>query len=226
VGAKAETKSGSQELGEETQIVIRALTDDLVAGGRLSATFNVMRRETDPAKKESVLETSGPLVFRVRSEVPWYTVSTGLVMTTAPEPVVAIVKTANVVTFQKDGKEQRAYEQKIVLRDADANVKPIQSAVSFLNFRLSGPIFASAGVQLNQKLFEEPLLGLTYRRPLGRLGLNFTCAAHLSRELEILSETGFDVKQAVDPTLSLTVDDIPTKRRYHVRPALGFSVDF
>ena len=117
--------------------------------------------------------------------------SGGIALSTAPDPEVAIVKTSNVVTFVKDGNTQQAYEQMIVVRDNDTRARPIQSLLTFANFRVAGPFTASLGFQLNQQIFEEPLIGGTYRRTLGKAGLNFTGAVHFSREVQILEGSGF-----------------------------------
>ena len=222
--------TGKSVLGaaEETRSVAKAVTDDLTAGGKLTVTFTLKGKEGSGAnQKEVTLYTSGGLTFRIESRPPRLTVSTGLALSTAPEPTVAIVKTSNLISFEKDGKTQQAYEQVITLRDNDTGVQPIQAAVSFANFRLIGHAYATLGVQLNQKIFEEPMAGFTYRHPLtGSMGVNFTVGLHFSRETEILESSGFVEGMKVDPTVGLTADDIPVEKKYHRRVMFAFTVDF
>ena len=229
VGAGADTgRSVNVAVQPDTEpdmFDIKPLTDDLIAGGRVNVTFSRMEHTTDPAT-ERILETAGPFAFRIESAHPRITVSGGIALSTAPDPEVAIVKTTNIVTFDKEGTPQQAYEQMIVVRDNDTKARPIQSLITFANFRLAGPVYASVGFQLNQQIFEEPLIGGTYRRTLGKAGLNFTGAVHFSREVEILESSGFFSGQRVDPTLGLTVDDIPTDLKYHRRFAFAMTIDF
>jgi hypothetical protein len=232
VGGAAVSKDAAEarvaEAGERVRVEIESVADDLVAGGRLTATFNVKTRTTgdDGKVSESVTDTAGPLTFRVEAEEPRLTVSTGLAFTTGREPEVAIVRSSTILTFQKDGETQQAYQQVIALRDNDGALKPIQALATFANFRLWPRTYASAGFQLNQSFFQEPLVGLTYRHPFGHGGLNVTAGAHLSRELEILEDSGFAAGQLVDPTIGLTADDIPVRWKYTPRFVLGVSLDF
>ena len=148
-------------------------------------------------------------------------------MSNAPHPTVALVKTSTIVSFTKDGKAQQAHQQIIALKESDSDAAPIQSLMTVANFRLHKEWYASLGLRVDEKIFDQPILGLTYRHPLGdRLGLNFTAGVMFSRELEILPSSGFAVGQLVDPTIGLTVDDIPTGPRNHRRPALLFTIDF
>lgn len=208
----------------EPKADVKAVTDALIPGGKLTATLTLKKIT---AGKEDITKTSGPLTFLITSETPRMTASFGLGFSNAPNPSVVIAKTSTIVTFQKDGKTQQAYQQVIELQDADAGVKPIQSLVSFANFRLIGPLYASLGLQVNQKLFESPILGGTYRIPLGpRRGLNVTLGVHFSKETEIDPATGFAAGQIIDPTLGLTVADVHTRPVWHRRVGLGFTVDF
>jgi hypothetical protein len=206
----------------------KAVTDDLTPGGKLTVTFTLKGKEgTGANQKEVTLYTSGGVSFRIEPRPPRVTVSTGITVSTAPEPTVAIVKTSNLISFQKDGKPQQSYEQVIAIRDTDTGLQPIQTAVTFANFRLIRSAYATVGVQLNQKIFEEPIIGLTYRHPLaGSMGLDFTIGIHLSHETEILKTSGFKDGMKLDPTAGLTVDDIPVEKNYHRRFAFAFSVDF
>ena len=234
--------AGTDELSTDLATQIKAVTDDLIAGGKLTVTYNIKKAaatDADPSadpdvrneeeeeeQLEVVVGTSEPLTFRVRMEPPRFTVSNGIVMTTAPEPTVAIIKTDTIISFEKDGMTQQANEQVIILRDADDSLRPIQSLVTFANFRIYERLYGSVGFQLTQKIFEEPILGITYRHPLGGVGVNFTAGVLFSRELEIIEDSGFTVGDMLDPTIGLTVDDIPTEKFYHRRLALGFSLDF
>jgi hypothetical protein len=227
-GAPEAKEAGRGALADTVRTEMKAVTDDLIAGGKLTITFSLKQKQGTGANQQEVsLYTSGPLTFRIADRPPRFTVSTGIAVSGAPEPTVAIVKTANVISFEKDGKTQQAYEQTIVLRDSEVEARPIQSAVTYANFRLYRSIYASFGVQLNQKIFEEPLLGVTYRHSLGgSMGVNFTGGVVLSRETQIIDSSGFEVGMKIDPTLGLTVDDIPTEQKYHGRYMFGFSVDF
>ncbi len=206
----------------------RAVTDPLLPGGKLTVTLTLKDKTGAGASETEVtVYTSGGVTLRIADRSPRFTVSTGLAVSNAPEPSVAIIKTPRVITFEKDGKTQQAYEQIIVLRDSNAKAQPIQSAVTFANFRIVDRLYASLGLQLNQKLFEEPLFGLTYRHPLaGTLGLNITGGAHPSRETEIVPSSGFAAGMTLDPSLGLTVDDIPVEKTYRWRYVFAFTVDF
>lgn len=224
--ATSKTEQGKVvKAGARPRQVVKVVTDDLAPGGKLTITFNVVEPPAT-AGTSAIVATSGPLTFRVDSEPPRFTVSTGLALSNAPEPTVALIKTNKIVTFEKDGKTQQAYEQVIVLRDSETTMQPIQSLATAANFRFCSRVYGTLGFQLNQDLFEEPIVGITYRHPLGAIGLNVTAGIHFSRETEIDPESGFYTGMPIDPTLGLTVDDIPTRVRYHRRVALVFSVDF
>jgi hypothetical protein len=225
--AKAAGEKGRAGSGKPV-IVLKAVTDKLIAGGKLTATFN-MKNKTGSGDdaKETITRSSGALVFGIQSESPRVTVSGGIGLSTARNPSVAIVKTSAIVTFTKDDKPQQAYEQVITLRDDDTKFKPVQSLITSANFRLHGRLYGSAAIRVDEKLFEQPILGFTYRHPLSeRMGLNVTGGVMLSRETEILSESGFAAGQKIDPSIGLTADDIPTKTRFHGRPALLLTIDF
>jgi hypothetical protein len=201
-----------------------AVTDDLIAGGKLTATF-ALKKTVDG--KETTTRTSGALSFIVTGEPPRFTVSFGIGFSTARTPTVQIAKSSTIVTFEKDGKPQQAYQQIVQLQDNDEGLKPIQSMMTYANFRMAGQFYATLGLQVNQKLFEAPLVGATYRVPLGgRRGLNFAVGVVFSHELLIDPDTGWTDGQLVDPTLGLTVADIQTTRDWRIRPALGMSIDF
>jgi hypothetical protein len=204
---------------------VKALTDDLIAGGRLTVTFIVKKKDGD--KEEIVIRNSGAIVFKTAPANPLFTVSNGIALSQAPNTTLLLSKTSTILTFEKDDKTQQAYEQVIALKDSDKTLKPIQAAMTYVNLRLYRRFYASIGVQLNQKLFEQPLTGFTYRHPIGkRMGFNTTVGIHFSRETEIVPESGFTIGQKVDPTVGLTVGDIPIRERYHRRLGVGFSIDF
>lgn len=222
--ASAATKAGSggtSGLKESTAITI--VSDKLLAGGRLTATF---RRIQTTAGKDTVVATSSPVAFKVAARAPWFAFSVGVGLTRAPAPSVAIVKTGTVVTFTKDGKTQQAYQSAIHIKDADASLKPIDTAVVFLNFRLAGPAYISLGFPANQTVFTQPMLGGSIRIPAGSLGLVFTAGAHFTRETQIVSASGFTDGQIFDPTLGLTVGDIPTETAPHQRFFFAFSINY
>jgi hypothetical protein len=225
--AKAAAAKGLHAEGKPV-IVLKAVTDFLIPGGKLTATFN-MKNKTGSGDdtKETITRTSGALTFEIQSESPRIAVSGGIALSTARSPTVAIVKTSNIVTFTKDDKPQQAYEQVITLKEHDTKFKPVQSLITSANFRLYERLYVSAAIRVDEKLFEQPILGFTYRHPLSdRMGLNFTAGVMLSREMEILPESGFAAGQKIDPSIGLTADDIPTRNRYHGRPALLMTIDF
>lgn len=227
--APAAKDPGKTALAEdEAQSITKAVTDDLRAGGALTATFTLKETQgTGTAAKEVTSYTSGGVTFRVDGHSPRFTVSNGVALSGAARTSVAIVKTATLLTFTKDGKSQQAYEQAISLKDHDTSLQPVQSLLAFANFEFTERVYATIGSQLNAKLFEEPMLGITYRHPItGSMGLNATGGVHFSKELEILRGSGFSDGMKLDPTIGLTVDDIPTQKKYHNRPFLAFSLDF
>ena len=224
----SQSDQGTGQLGAATNSIMKAVAEDLISGGRLTVTFSLKQRQGSGNNEQLITTyTSGEVSFRVKSRPPRLTISNGIAITTAPEPSLAIIKTSEVITFEKDGKEQQAFRQAISLKDDAAVLQPIQTAVTFANFRLTWKMFISLGIQLNQKIFEEPILGLTYRQPVfGTMGLNLLVGAHFSNEDEIDDESGFSDGMKLDPTLGLTVDDIPIDPRYRLRFVFGFSVDF
>ena len=222
--AKALTSEPPKLHLERPAIVIKPLSDDLIAGGKLTVNFTIKKKGA--AGKETVTDTSGALTFRIEGAPPRFTVSYGIGLTTAATPTVALSRTSTIVSFQKDGKAQQAYQQVITMKDADVGAKPVQSLMTAANFHVAGPVYASVGVQVNEKLFEEPVVGGTYRHGVGRVGLNVTLGVHFSHETEIIPESGFSVGQTIDPTVGLTADDIPTRKAYHRRIALLLSLDF
>ena len=114
-----------------------------------------------------------------------------------------------------------------VLKNNDtSSLRPLQSVVSFLNFRIYNPIYLSLGFSLNQNIFTEPLIGLSYYLKVKNVGVVATTGIHFSKEVEIISSSGFSDGQTIDPTIGLTVEDIPTEENYHARFFFGFSFRF
>jgi hypothetical protein len=227
--AKAAAGTGTQA-GRSTSPAdaaeIVAMTDDTDIGQKVLATFSLKEKKTTGTETTEVTKaTRGPFAFRVGG-APRFKMSYGFVFSTAPEPTVAILKTSTVVNFEKDDKPQQSYEQVVALKDADATLQPIQSLVAMANFRLAGAVYGSVGFQVNQKIFEEPLLGLTVRHEVGKMGLNVSAGVHFSHETEIRTDTGFAEGSKLDPTLGITVDEIATQKRYKHRVFLAFTVDF
>jgi hypothetical protein len=227
-GAQVKGPPATQRQLEAPAVYVGVVTDKLIAGGKLTATFNLKKTTgAGTGATETVTATSGALTFNVLPESPRITVSAGIGLSTAPNPTVALVKTSTIVTFTKDEKQQQAYEQVITLNDTDTTLHPVQSLMIVANFRVHWRLYASAAVRVDEKLFEQPVLGATYRHPLGdRVGVNVTAGVMFSRETEILAESGFAEGQKIDPSLGLTADEIPTTTRYHRRFALLFSFDF
>jgi len=202
----------------ETKKEIVPVTDDLLPGGLLTITFKKILPNDE--------EETKIVKFRIKDEYPWFFSSVGMIVTNAKDPEVAIVKTNKAITFEKDGEIQQAYEQIIVLKDNNNRFRPLQSVVSFLNFRVYNPIYISLGFSLNQKIFDEPMIGLSYYCKVKNVGLVATFGAHFSNEVEIISMSGFKENQSIDPTLGLTVEDIPKEEKYHTRLFFGFSLRF
>lgn len=228
-GADAAAKAAASDAGkrltpDDRKADVKAVTDTLIAGGKFTVTFDLRKTESG---KETTTDTSGPLTFLVESEPPRYTVSFGLGFSTAPNHTVTVSKTSTIVTFVKDNKTQQAYQQVIGYQDDDASLKPIQSLVTFANFHLGRDIYTSLGVQVNQKLFDGPMVGGAYRISLGgRRGANVFAGVHFSKETEIDAATGFSAGQLIDPTLGLTVGDIHTKAVWQRRVAFALTLDF
>ena len=123
--AKAAGSVKTTEAGE-LRYELKAVTDKLIAGGKLTATFTEKRKEgAGAAAKEVVTKTSRELTFNVRPESPRFTVSAGLGVSNAPHPTVALVKTSTILSFTKDGKAQQAYQQVITLKESDSDAAPI-----------------------------------------------------------------------------------------------------
>ncbi len=202
----------------------KRVTEALIAGGKLNVVFELHQKDDDG--KDKVTETSGGLDFMIRREPPRLTVSYGLGFSRAATPAVSINKSSTIVTFTKDGKSQQAYQQVIALKDADPSFKPIQSLVTMANFRLLGPAYVSLGVPVNNKIFESPIAGVTYRLQAGKAGLNLTVGTQFSHETAILSGSGFTTGQLIEPSLALTADDVPTEKKWHRRLAMGLTIDF
>lgn len=182
------------------------VTDDLLPGGVLAVTFKKVLGEDE--------EETKIVKFRIKDEYPWFFSSVGMIITKAIDPEVAIVKT-------------QTNEQIIVLKDNNTRtLHPLQSVVSFLNFRIYNPIYISLGFSLNQQIFTEPMIGLSYYFKVKNVGLVITLGSHFSKEVEIISSSGFKEDQSIDPTLNLTVEDIPTIEKYHYRFFFGFSLRF
>jgi hypothetical protein len=229
VGATEEKKANESLTDEVADTAeIQALTDDFEIGQKIVVTFSLKETSMgdDGKDTEKTTLTRGPFAFRVGG-TPRFKLSYGIAFSTAPNPIVAIEKTSTVVEFEKDGKKQQAYQQTLALRDAEPKLALIQALVTQLNFRLMSNIFGSAGFQVNQKIFEEPMLGLTYRHQAGnKLGVYLTGGVHFSRETAIREDGGFKPGFRIDPTQPLTVDEIPTETNTKHRFVLALTVDF
>jgi hypothetical protein len=202
---------------------IVAVSDRLLAGGRLAVTFRELQTI---AGKDALVTTTSPIVFRVASRPPWFALSFGLGVTRAPNPAVQIVRTSTVVPFVKDGRPQQAYQAAIHLKDAIPSLRPLDTAVAFMNFRVAGPAYVSLGLPADESVFSQPLLGGSLRIPAGTLGLLFTAGVHFTRETRIVAASGFADGQLLDPTAGLTVGEIPVEAEAHRRFFFAFSVDY
>jgi hypothetical protein len=206
----------------------RSVTDDLIAGGKLTITLTLKdKKGTPPNEQEVTVYSSGGIIFRVASRPPRLTISTGIAVSRAPDPSVAIVKTADTIVFERNGKQERAYQQMILLKDNKPTLQPLQTAVTYANFQLWSPVYLSLGVQLNQKVFEEPLLGISLRRSLvGTMGVHAIGGVHFTRETALEPRSGFTDGMKLDPSRALTVDEIPTTLRRRTRPFFGLALHF
>lgn len=194
------------------------VTDDLLPGGILTVTFRVVKQTND--------EDTKVIKFRIEDEYPWFFGSAGMVFTNARDPEVAIVKKSNIITYDVDGETQQAYEQIIIKKNNTGTFRPLQTVVSFLNFRVYKPVYLSLGFSVNQSIFSEPMLGLSYYFRFKNVGLVSTCGIHFSKEIEFNSLSEFGEGQTVDPELGLTVEDISTEEEYKIRLFLGVSFRF
>lgn len=228
VGAVAGADPATKVLaaGDEKDAEILALTDDMSIGQKLSVTFLIKETEEKEGKPvESAVLTRGPVLFRVGGQ-PRFKLSYGIAFSQAPNPVIAIEKTATIVEFEKDGKVQQAYQQRVVLRDAENRMRAIESLVTIANVRVVGPFYGSLGFQVNQKIFEEQLVGVTYRHQAGKLAFNITGGIHFSDETTIDETSGFFHDYRIDPTKALTVGEVtPVKKTRH-RFFLALTTDF
>jgi len=218
----------SLSVGNTPRTETKAVTDDLIAGGRLTMTLSLKdKKGPGPNEQEVTVYSSGGIIFRVASRPPRLTLSSGIAVSRAPDPSVTIVKTADTIVFEKDGKQQRAYQQMILLKDKKAALQPLQTLVTYANFQVRDDFYLSLGIQLNQKVFEEPLLGLSYRRSLvGTMGVHAVAGFHFTRETTLEPRSGFTDGMKPDPTIGLTVDEIPTTMRRRTRPFFGLQRHF
>ncbi len=200
--------------------------DDLVAGGHLIVAFN----KTKDQNGED-LASSGPWIFRIGTPPPRFTVSQGLVITNVAKPTVAITK-GNDISKTENGQSQ--YEQQLQLLDAEEQWRLFQSPVTFLNLKpwsgwlrkgCWGP-YLSVGFQVGKQPFDDLVVGLTWRRAEGGIGVNLTFGGVISRGTEIDKNSGFVKDQKIDSSTNLTVNDIPTQILYNVGLAFGLSLDF
>ncbi len=214
--------------GNSRRTVAKAITDELIAGGKLTMTLTLKdKKDATNNAQEVTIYSSGAIIFRVASRPPRLTVSSGIAISHAPDPSVAIVKTADTIVFMRNGKVERAYQQMILLKDNKAALQPLQTVITYANFQVWDGLYLSLGVQLNQKVFEEPLLAFSYRWSLvGTMGVHVAAGVHFTRETTIEPRSGFTDGMTLDPTLSLTVDEIPTTIRRRTRPFLGLSLHF
>lgn len=209
----ADARAKTTPLKETVQV-----TDDLLPGGILTVTFKrVLKADEEETKT---------VKFRIKDEYPWFFGSVGMIFTTAKNPEVAIIKTKNTITFEINGETQQAYEQIIIMKDNTSTLRPLQSVVSFLNFRIYNPLYISLGFSLNQNIFTEPMIGLSYYFKVKNVGLVGTAGVHFNKETEINSMSEFEEGHSIDPTIGLTVEDISTEEKYKARFFFGFSFRF
>ena len=209
-----------EELVEEVVF----LNEKLLAGGKLTTTFVLKKKEADG--KTSVEGQSPAIPLGVRSEAPWFSMSYGIGLSTTRNSDVTVIKTNTLVTFEKDGKTQQAYQQQVHVTDATAKLRPIEAATVFVGFRLAGPTYALAGFSTTSSIFKEPMLGIGCRIPMGNMALMVGGGAHFTNEKTIVDGTNFSDGTKLDPALSLTSGDIPTEEKRRTRLFLGFGVEF
>jgi hypothetical protein len=218
---KAEGQGGRTP-GELVEEVV-FLSEKLLAGGKLTTTFVLKKKEVDGKTVEG---QSPAIPLGVRSEAPWFSMSYGIGLSTTRNSDVTVIKTNTLVTFEKDGKTQQAYQQQVHVTDATAKLRPIEAATVFVGFRLAGPTYALAGFSTTSSIFKEPMLGIGCRIPMGNMALMIGGGAHFTKEKTIVDGTNFSDGTKLDPALSLTSGDIPTEEKRRTRLFLGFGVEF
>ena len=199
---QVKTNSGAtlfpiSKVDKNTFFRITPVTDDLAPGGHLIVTFNKKR-----AKNGTVSQSSPPLIFRIQSTRPRFTVTTGLLYTYAPNPTVGITKrnaSANKDATVSAGKQRRnslnekyitSLDSTITVRGGESRLQPIQAPVLFVNGLIVWRIYGSVGFKFQKQPFREPILGLTWRGMRGGVGINVTAGLHSSRETELISDSG------------------------------------
>ena len=150
---------------------------------------------------------------------PWFFSSVGFAVTTGREGELALINTNKKITEDEESKTF----QRISIKNNGNDLKPIQSIVTFLNFRLSSSIYLSIGAPINNKIFDELMLGFSLFSRYKDIGFSVTAGVQFNKELEIAKSSGYEVDQYIDPSSGLTLDSIPTETKTKLRPFVGIS---
>lgn len=197
------------------------VTDDLIPGGDLTIVFKEKYKSADKEPDEKKIR------FKIKYEHPWFFTSTGCAFTNESNHDLAIINTNNIITFVKDGETRSACEQMIIFKDKKGteayDLRPKQTLVQFIHFKINKGFYFTFGTPLDKFIFVEPFVGFSGLFRSGKYGFVLSTGVHFHKEVEILEVSGFKENQVIDPTLGLTVDDIPTKETYQVRFFIGLS---
>jgi hypothetical protein len=245
-----ERKAVPQKSPPSIKVVTVPVTDDLLAGGTLTITFKKtisvpgkkgvteitkikegnksieIQKGTPPGKaREKVTEKT--LTFRVKDGAPWFFTSTGVVLTNESNHSVVFVKTSETKTVEKDGETEEVFEQVISLKDKRENnkmwdLRPKQTLVQFIHFRITGITYFSIGAPINKKIFSDPLFGVSFFSRYKKIGFAITAGVHLHKEISIEKISGFEEGMIIDPT-KITAEEIPTENPHRVRFFIGVS---
>jgi len=205
---------GAYEIpGNKTLIEKRLqVAEKLPAGGRLKVTFyKAPEAKDNKAKTERLV-----FCFDVKKSYSYFMLSSGLILTNEINPEVSLERTSG----QLDGDQGRM----IVLKNKGGkqfyNLRPKQAVIQFFNFRLYEGLYATLGIPLNENIFTNPAIGLSWRiSPNHDYILSGGLTLH--KEKEILASTGF--KEGLVVPSSFQKDDIPVDESYCVRLFVGIS---
>ncbi len=203
-----------ENLEEEIKVLKK-----LIPGGTLSITFTMIQKNDQG-------EELNKKVREVEIEIedkPQFFTSTGFVFSNENTRELAIIKTANLVNYEKDGETKEGYQQKIVFKNDNERVKAKDSAVQFLHYRFIGPLYFTLGTPLNEKIFVEPFLGLSALLRMRNGGLVINLGFHLHKEIMIMGDSGYEGGQTLAPSNEITLADITTETDSKWRFFFGIS---
>lgn len=194
----------------EIKTASKAVTDNLFPGGNIKMSFKQVK-DSITIKKE--------FMFSIVDENPWFFSSLGFAVSAGREGELALINTNKKISEAEYSKTF----QRINMKNNENDLKPIQSIITFLNFRLSSSIYFSIGAPINNKIFDELMLGLSIFSRYNDIGFSVTAGVQFNQELQIQNSSGYKVDQYVDPADGLTLDSIPTETKTKLRPFVGIS---